>query len=142
MKLLRYGPVGQEKPGLLDSNGQIRDLSAIIPDLDGSTVQPESLARLQALRETNLPIVSGNPRIGAPLARVGNLIGIGINYRDYAVEAGLEPPDSPVVFLKSPHCLAGPFDNVVIPRGAEKVDWEVEPQGLLISRLQTGMCRV
>jgi 2,4-diketo-3-deoxy-L-fuconate hydrolase len=126
MKLLRYGPIGQEKPGLLDSDCEIRDLSNIIPDIDSTTIQPESLARLQKLDTTILPLVLGNPRIGAPLARVGNLIGIGLNYRDHAEEAGKPVPDSPVVFLKSPHCLSGPFDNVVIPNKAQQVDWEVE----------------
>lgn len=126
MKLLRYGPMGNEKPGLLDANGQIRDLSNTLQDIDGAALSPASLARLRALDPTSLPLVPGNPRIGSPIAIPGCLIGIGLNYRDHAAEAGKELPTSPVVFLKPARSVSGPHDNVVIARTANKLDWEVE----------------
>jgi 2-keto-4-pentenoate hydratase/2-oxohepta-3-ene-1,7-dioic acid hydratase in catechol pathway len=126
MKLLRYGDPGAEKPGLLDSDGHIRDLSDVIPDIDGDTIGPESLARLAALDPASLPAVHGNPRIGACAARPLNFVCIGLNYADHAEETGAPIPKEPIIFLKSLSAYCGPFDDVKIPRGSTKTDWEVE----------------
>lgn len=126
MKLLRYGPPGQEKPGILDNNGTIRDLAAVIPDIDASTLGKASLERLAALDVNTLPVVGGNPRIGAPIANIGKFIGIGLNYRDHANEAKLPIPTEPIIFMKANSCVVGPNDDVVLPRQSQKVDWEVE----------------
>jgi len=130
MKLLRYGPAGQEKPGLLDDQGQIRDLSAVIPDLAGSALLPDSIARLKALDLTSLPVVSGAPqkdvRIGPCVGQVGKFICIGLNYADHAAETGATVPPEPVVFNKWTSAIVGPDDDVKIPRGSVKTDWEVE----------------
>jgi 2-keto-4-pentenoate hydratase/2-oxohepta-3-ene-1,7-dioic acid hydratase in catechol pathway len=126
MKLLRYGTPGQEKPGLLDKTGQIRDLSAAIPDISGDTITPQSLQRLQSLDPAKLPTVSGSPRLGPCISRVGKFLCIGLNYSDHAAEAGMKPPAEPVVFMKATSAITGPNDNVVIPRTSVKSDWEVE----------------
>jgi ureidoglycolate lyase len=126
MKLLRYGPAGQEKPGLLDSEGGIRDLSGVIPDLTGGALSPASLARLAALDPASLPKVEGSPRLGPPVTGMRNLVCIGLNYADHAAETGAPIPKEPIVFLKSLNALNGPNDDVVIPRGSVKTDWEVE----------------
>lgn len=126
MKLLRYGSPGQEKPGILDNNGTIRDLAAVIPDIDASTLGKASLERLAALDVNTLPVVGGNPRIGAPIANIGKFIGIGLNYRDHANEAKLPIPTEPIIFMKANSCVVGPNDDVVLPRQSQKVDWEVE----------------
>ncbi len=126
MKLLRYGPPGQEKPGILDNNGTIRDLAAVIPDIDASTLGKASLERLAALDVNTLPVVGGNLRIGAPIANIGKFIGIGLNYRDHANEAKLPIPTEPIIFMKANSCVVGPNDDVVLPRQSQKVDWEVE----------------
>lgn len=126
MKLLRYGPAGQEKPGLLDRDGRIRDLSGVIPDLTGDTIGPEGLARLKALDETALPVVAGSPRYGCPVGQVGKFLAIGLNFSDHAAESNLPIPSEPVVFSKAISCLQGPDDDIVIPRGSSKTDWEVE----------------
>jgi 2,4-didehydro-3-deoxy-L-rhamnonate hydrolase len=130
MKLLRYGPVGQEKPGVLDAQGRVRDLSVVVPDLAGDALLPASLARLKALDMASLPLVPGVPqqdlRLGACVARVGKFIGIGLNYADHAAEAGMAVPPEPVVFTKWTSCLCGPDDAVQLPRGSVKTDWEVE----------------
>jgi 2,4-diketo-3-deoxy-L-fuconate hydrolase len=130
MKLLRYGPVGQEKPGVLDPQGRVRDLSAVVPDLAGDALLPASLTRLKALDVASLPLVPGVPqqdlRLGACVARVGKFIGIGLNYADHAAEAGMAVPPEPVVFTKWTSCLSGPDDAVQLPRGSVKTDWEVE----------------
>lgn len=126
MKLLRYGPPGQEKPGILDNNGTIRDLAAVIPDIDASTLGKASLERLAALDVNTLPVIGGNPRIGAPIANIGKFIGIGLNYRDHANEAKLPIPTEPIIFMKANSCVVGPNDDVVLPRQSQKVDWEVE----------------
>lgn len=126
MKLLRWGPAGAERPGLLDAQGTVRDLSAVIADLEPSTVTLESLDRLRALDPARLPAVEGSPRLGPPLARVPNFHAIGLNYRKHAAESGVEPPAEPVVFSKATSSLSGPNDPVMIPRGSEKTDWEVE----------------
>lgn len=126
MKLLRYGPLGQEKPGLLDDAGNMRDLSCVFDELTPARLSPECIRALSALSAEALPLVEGKPRIGAPIPTPRQFIAIGLNYSDHATEAGLPPPDEPVVLLKSSACIAGPDDDVVMPTGASKVDYEIE----------------
>ncbi|MGK9166677.1 fumarylacetoacetate hydrolase family protein [Inquilinus limosus] len=126
MKLLRYGPLGQEKPGLLDEDGSIRDLSGVLDDINGNAITPEGLARLKELEGSRLPIVSGSPRYGCPIANVGKFIAVGLNYSDHATEAKLPIPAEPVLFSKATSCIQGPNDDIVIPRRSKKTDWEVE----------------
>lgn len=126
MKLLRYGPKGAEKPGLLDAGGAIRDLSGVIPDLAGDALSPEGLARLAALDPASLPKVDGQPRLGPPVTGMTNYLCIGLNYADHAAEAGAAIPKEPIIFLKSLGALCGPNDDVIIPKGSQKTDWEVE----------------
>jgi 2-keto-4-pentenoate hydratase/2-oxohepta-3-ene-1,7-dioic acid hydratase in catechol pathway len=126
MKLLRYGAPGAEKPGLLDSTGAIRDLSGTVPDISGDTLLPESLARLRKIDAASLPRVSGTPRIGPCVGRVGKFICIGLNYSDHAAESGMAVPKEPIVFMKATSSIVGPNDSLEIPRGSTKTDWEVE----------------
>ncbi len=126
MKLLRYGAPGHEKPGMLDRNGAIRDLSGVIDDVAGSTLLPESLERLRQVDIESLPVVSAGERIGACVGRIGRFICIGLNYADHAAESNLPVPDEPVVFGKWTSAVVGPSDDVRIPRGSQKTDWEVE----------------
>jgi 2-keto-4-pentenoate hydratase/2-oxohepta-3-ene-1,7-dioic acid hydratase in catechol pathway len=126
MKLLRYGQPGHEKPGFLDKTGQIRDLSATIPDLAGSSLSIHTLELLGAIDPNSLPLVPDHPRIGPCVGRVGKFICIGLNYSDHAAESGMQPPAEPVVFMKATSAICGPDDNVVIPRDSQKTDWEVE----------------
>lgn len=126
MKLLRFGEIGAEKPGLLDADGQIRDLSGHVDDIAGASLSPETLDRLRAIDPATLPIVDGNPRIGACVGSVGKLIAIGLNYADHAAEANMALPEEPIVFFKATSCICGPHDAVEIPRGSVKTDWEVE----------------
>ncbi len=126
MKLLRYGPIGAEKPGMLDTDGNIRDLSGVLGDIDGAAVSPAGLAKLAALNPAQLPLVSGSPRLGACVARPLNFICIGLNYADHAAESNLPVPKEPVVFIKSLSAYCGPNDNIMIPRQSKKCDWEVE----------------
>src|SRR3954470_22021224 len=126
MKLLRYGPPGQEKPGLLDSTGAIWDLSGVVPDIAGDTLLPATLARLSTIDPASLPRVNGMPRIGPCVAKVGKFICIGLNYSDHAAESGMAVPSEPIVFMKATSCIVGPNDNVELPRGSQKTDWEVE----------------
>jgi ureidoglycolate lyase len=126
MKLLRYGPAGQEKPGILDAAGAIRDLSGVIPDITGDVLSPAALAKIAAVDVNALPKVAGNPRLGSPVTGMKNLICIGLNYADHAAETGAPIPKEPIVFLKSLNALQGPNDDVVIPRGSVKTDYEVE----------------
>ncbi|MFD2262229.1 fumarylacetoacetate hydrolase family protein [Lacibacterium aquatile] len=126
MKLLRYGPVGQEKPGILDQSGAIRDLSGVIADVDGSILGPDGLAKLAKLDLASLPLVSGNPRIGPCVGSVSKMICCGLNYSDHAAETGSPIPKEPILFAKAVSAICGPNDDVVIPRGSEKTDWEVE----------------
>ncbi|QTL04263.1 fumarylacetoacetate hydrolase family protein [Aquabacter sp. L1I39] len=126
MKLLRYGPEGQEKPGLLDAEGRVRDLSGVVTDITGSHLSQEGLAKLAALDVTLLPVVEGRPRYGAPVAGVSKFIAIGLNFSDHAAESNLPIPSEPVVFAKATSCIQGPNDDVIIPRGSTKTDWEVE----------------
>ena len=130
MKLLRFGPPGQEKPGVLDAQGRVRDLSGVIADVAGAALLPESLARLRALNIDSLPLVAGTPqqdlRLGACVGQVGKFICIGLNYSDHAAESGMPVPPEPVVFNKWTSAIVGPDDAVEIPRGSLKTDWEVE----------------
>jgi ureidoglycolate lyase len=126
MKLLRYGPLGQEKPGILDAAGAIRDLSGVVPDIAGDVLSPAALAKIAAVDVNSLPKVAGNPRLGSPVTGMKNLICIGLNYADHAAETGAPIPKEPIVFLKSLNALQGPNDDVVIPRGSVKTDYEVE----------------
>ena len=126
MKLLRYGPAGEEKPGLLDSTGAIRDLSAVVPDISKDTLLPDSLERLRKIDPGTLPRVSGSPRIGPCVGHVGKFICIGLNYSDHAAESNMTVPAEPIVFMKATSCIIGPNDDVVLPRGSLKSDWEVE----------------
>ena len=126
MKLLRYGPPGQEKPGLLDRDGKIRDLSGSVRDIDGEALSPASLDRLRQLDPASLPLVAGSPRIGPCVGNVSKIVAIGLNYRLHAQEAGMQIPSEPIFFLKAVSSICGPNDDVIIPKGSEKTDYEVE----------------
>ncbi len=126
MKLLRYGPAGQEKPGLLDGGGNIRDLSGHVADIAAAQLSPEGLATLAAIDPASLPLVEGSPRYGTPVAGTRKFIAIGLNFSEHAAESNLPEPPEPVFFTKAISCLQGPNDPVMIPRGSEKTDWEVE----------------
>ena len=126
MKLVRYGEAGKEKPGILDAQGGIRDLSGVVKDIDGSTVSAEGLAKLRGVNVDSLPKVGGNPRLGSPIANVPKLICIGLNYADHAKESNLPIPGEPVVFMKAISAITGPNDDVKLPKGSKKGDWEVE----------------
>jgi len=133
MKLLRHGPAGQEKTGMLDALGRVRDLSAHLPDLAGAALDPATLDRLRGLDPEGLPLVENPGRIGPCLARVPNFFCVGLNYGKHAAETGAKPPKEPILFSKASSALSGPYDPVVIPREAEKCDWEVE-LGVVIGR--------
>ena len=126
MKLLRYGSPGLEKPGLLDPAGSIRDLSDIVPDIAGDVLLPASIAALARLDPSSLPLVSGTPRVGPCVGGVRNFIGIGLNYADHAMETGARIPSEPIVFTKAASCVSGPDDDLMLPKGSVKTDWEVE----------------
>jgi 2,4-didehydro-3-deoxy-L-rhamnonate hydrolase len=126
MKLVRYGEIGKEKPGLVDKSGQIRDLSAHVPDLAGDAFSPASLSKIAALDPAKLPAVSGTPRIGSVVGGLPKFIAIGLNYSDHAKEVGMAIPAEPIVFMKGNNSLCGPNDKVEKPRGSTKLDWEVE----------------
>ena len=126
MKVLRFGELGAEKPGLLDADGQIRDLSSRINDITGAILSPAALENMRGLDPNDLPIVAGQPRIGACVGAVGKLIAIGLNYADHAAEANMALPEEPIVFFKATSSICGPNDAVEIPRGSTKTDWEVE----------------
>lgn len=128
MKLLRYGPRGAEKPGLLDAEGRIRDLTGLVPDLTVDVIE-----RIRAVDPATLPLVEGDVRLGVPVANIGKFLAIGLNYADHAREAGLEPPPEPIFFTKAISCLTGPNDPVMIPKGSQKTDWEVE-LGVIIGK--------
>ena len=126
MRLVRYGDAGKEKPGILDAQGAIRDLSNVVVDIDGSALAPDSLAKLRALKVDSLPKVSGSPRLGPPLATPSKLVAIGLNYSDHAKEANQAIPSEPIIFMKATSAICGPSDPVVLPKGSKKGDWEVE----------------
>ncbi len=126
MKLVRYGEPGQEKPGLIDAAGAIRDLSAHVPDIAGAVLTPEGLAKIAAIDPASLPLVAGTPRFGPCVAGTGKFICIGLNYSDHAAETGATVPPEPIIFMKATSAITGPNDNVEIPRNSQKTDWEVE----------------
>jgi len=126
MKLLRFGQVGSEKPGILGSDGEIRDLSGLITDIDASVLSDQALQKLRDADLSKLPVVSGNPRIGACVGNIGKMICIGLNYSDHAAETGATPPPEPIIFMKVNSAICGPNDDVRIPKTSEKTDWEVE----------------
>ena len=126
MKLVRYGKAGREKPGIVDADGKIRDLSKHVPDIAGEGLSPKALDRISKLKFDRLPLVRGRPRLGPPVAKVGNFIAIGLNYADHAAETGATPPPEPIIFNKAPSCIVGCNDEVVLPKGSTKTDWEVE----------------
>ena len=133
MKLLRFGNSGEEKPGIIDENGKIRDLSDVIDDINGNTISPESLDKLKSLDVSSLAEVTGNPRIGPCVNKVGKFLCIGLNFSDHAAETGLEPPEEPILFSKATSAIIGPNDNVEIPRTSTATDWEVE-LGVIIGK--------
>jgi 2-keto-4-pentenoate hydratase/2-oxohepta-3-ene-1,7-dioic acid hydratase in catechol pathway len=133
MKLLRYGPVGAEKPGILDARGHLRDLSAHVPDIAGAVLTPEGLEGLRALNPESLPVVTGSPRLGPCVGGTGKFICIGLNYSDHAAETGAKVPPEPILFMKATSAICGPNDDVIIPRNSVKTDWEVE-LGVVIGR--------
>ena len=126
MKLLRYGNLGEEKPGILDAQGKLRDLSAYVSDIDGSVLNSESLAKLRQLDPQQLPLVSGSPRIGACVNRIGKFICIGLNFVDHAAETQSKPPKQPIIFMKASSAVCGPNDNIIKPLNSTKLDWEIE----------------
>ena len=133
MKLVRYGPPGKEKPGLIDAEGKLRDLSKKVKDIDGAALAPAELARLAKLDPKKLPLVKGRPRLGPCVAMPSKFVAIGLNYSDHAKETGSPIPEHPVVFFKSTTCIVGPNDNVMVPRDSTQLDWEVE-LGVVIGR--------
>jgi 2,4-diketo-3-deoxy-L-fuconate hydrolase len=126
MKLVRYGRPGQEKPGLLDADGALRDLSRVVKDITPEALAPDGLKRLRSVNSARLPVVRGRPRLGCPLAGLGKMVCIGLNYTDHAAEVGMALPKEPTVFIKAPSAVCGPDDPTVRPRGGLKLDYEVE----------------
>jgi 2-keto-4-pentenoate hydratase/2-oxohepta-3-ene-1,7-dioic acid hydratase in catechol pathway len=126
MKLVRFGTAGREKPGVVDSEGRIRDLSGLVPDIAGEALSPKSLAKLAKVKVDTLPLVRGTPRLGPCVGKVGNFLAIGLNYADHAAEAGMALPKEPIIFNKSPSSICGPNDDTMIPKGSTKLDYEVE----------------
>ncbi len=125
MKLVRFGAPGREKPGMLDAQGRVRDLSKVVPDIAGAALSPSGLAKLRKLKPEKLPLVRGTPRLGACVGDVGNFIAIGLNYSDHAAEAGMPIPKEPIIFNKAPSCICGPSDNTMITKCSTKLDFEV-----------------
>jgi 2-keto-4-pentenoate hydratase/2-oxohepta-3-ene-1,7-dioic acid hydratase in catechol pathway len=126
MKLVRYGPRGREKPGIVDAKGRIRDLSKIVPDIASDALSPKGLAKIRKTPIDKLPLVKGTPRLGACVGATGNFIAIGLNYSDHAAEAGMAIPKEPIIFNKAPSCICGPNDDTMYPKGAQKLDYEIE----------------
>jgi 2-keto-4-pentenoate hydratase/2-oxohepta-3-ene-1,7-dioic acid hydratase in catechol pathway len=126
MKLLRFGPKGREKPGILDKDGNIRDLSSVVADLSPATIAAGAIAKIRKVRPEKLPVVRKGVRVGSCLSGTGNFLAIGINYADHAAESGQPVPTEPIVFNKAPSCICGPYDDTIIPKGSTKLDWEVE----------------
>ena len=126
MKLVRFGAPGREKPGLLDAQGRVRDLSKIVPDIDGAALSPSGLTKLRKVKPDKLPLVRGTPRLGPCVGKVGNFIAIGLNYSDHAAEAGMPIPKEPIIFNKAPSCICGPNDDTVKPKESTKLDYEIE----------------
>jgi 2-keto-4-pentenoate hydratase/2-oxohepta-3-ene-1,7-dioic acid hydratase in catechol pathway len=136
MKLVRYGQPGKEKPGLIDTDGKLRDLSAVVADIGPAEISPASLKKLAKVNAATLPAVRGKPRLGCPVSGVGKFIAIGLNYTDHAKETGSPIPKEPIIFMKAITCLQGPNDRIVIPRGSVKTDWEVELGVVIGSKAQ------
>ena len=126
MKLVRFGPAGQEKPGIVDADGKIRDLSSIVPDIAGDALSPSGLARIRNTAISSLPVVSAGTRIGPCVGRVGNFIAIGLNSADHAAESGMPIPKEPIIFNKAPNCICGPNDDTIVPKDSTKLDYEIE----------------
>ena len=126
MKLVRFGPAGREKPGIIDADGRIRDLSGVVDDIAGEALGPTGLARIRKAKIDKLPLVKGTPRLGPCVGKVGNYIAIGLNYADHAAEAGMPIPKEPIIFSKTRNCIVGPNDDTMLPKGSKKTDWEVE----------------
>src|SRR6185312_4444069 len=126
MKLVRFGPAGREKPGIIDKDGHIRNLSKIVPDITGATLSAANLAKIKKAKIEKLPKVTGKPRLGPCVGDVRNFFAIGLNYTDHAAEVGMPIPSQPIIFTKPTNCICGPNDNVIIPKGSQKLDWEVE----------------
>jgi 2,4-didehydro-3-deoxy-L-rhamnonate hydrolase len=126
MKLVRWGKLGKEKPGIVDAEGKIRDLSSVIPDISGATITPAGLARLARVKLAKLPLVRGKPRLGACVSQPPNFYAVGLNYADHAAETGAAIPKEPILFNKATSCIVGPNDEVMLPKGSKKTDWEVE----------------
>jgi 2-keto-4-pentenoate hydratase/2-oxohepta-3-ene-1,7-dioic acid hydratase in catechol pathway len=126
MKLVRYGTDGREKPGLIDAEGHLRDLSVAIETIDQATLSPQGLNSLRSIAPDSLPRVKGSPRLGVPFTGISKLIGVGLNYRDHAKEAGMPIPSEPILFMKATTCISGPSDPLLLPPGSVKTDWEVE----------------
>ena len=133
MKLVRFGPVGKEKPGMIDAEGKLRDLSSIVPDWRGDTLSDAVLNKVRRIAPARLPLVKGRPRLGCPVAQVSKFVAIGLNYADHAAESGMAIPKEPVVFMKATTCLQGPDDDVMLPKNSVKSDWEVE-LGVIIGK--------
>jgi 2-keto-4-pentenoate hydratase/2-oxohepta-3-ene-1,7-dioic acid hydratase in catechol pathway len=136
MKLIRFGDAGSEKPGLVDADGTIRDLSAHLGDIDGAALSPDGLAKLRAIDPASLPEAPAGVRIGPPVAGTRNFIAVGLNYEDHARETGADIPKEPILFNKLANCIVGPNDDVIMPRGSTKLDWEVEIAFVLGRRAQ------
>jgi 2-keto-4-pentenoate hydratase/2-oxohepta-3-ene-1,7-dioic acid hydratase in catechol pathway len=126
MKLVRFGPAGREKPGIIDGDGKLRDLSRIVPDIAGETISPAGLAKIRKAKLAKLPLVKGKPRLGPCVGGTRHFVGIGLNYTDHAIEAGQPVPKEPILFSKAPTCISGPNDPIIVPKDSGKLDWEVE----------------
>ena len=126
MKIVRHGPAGKEKPGIIDKNGKLRSLAKIVADITPETLAAGAINKIKKAKIEKLPLVSGKPRLGSPVGNVRNFPAIGLNYADHAAEAGMPIPKEPIIFSKAPNCIVGPNDNVMIPKGSTKLDWEVE----------------
>src|SRR5215213_5013932 len=133
MKLVRFGTAGKEKPGIIDKNGKIRDLSKVVKDINGEALSSASLAKIKKANLNKLPLVKGNPRLGPCVARPSNFIAIGLNYADHAAEAGMKLPPEPIIFNKAVSCICGPNDNTITPKDSTKLDYEVE-LGIVIGK--------
>lgn len=140
MKLVRWGDAGGERPGLLDAQGALRDLSQVVDDVAGDALTSTGIAKLRTLDPERLPVIANHPRLGAPVGRVGKIICVGLNYADHAAESGQAVPEQPVIFMKATSAIIGAFDDVVIPPGSEKTDWEVE-LGVVIGDAARGVPR-
>ncbi len=136
MRLLRHGPAGKERPGLLDAAGHIRDLSDHLSDINPETLSGDRLKRLGGLDPASFPVVGGNPRLGPPVNGVGKIVAIGLNYADHAAEAGMDLPDEPILFSKAITSLSGPTDPIILPKGSQKGDWEAELAVVISRRAQ------